>query len=212
MKTAADRNSGFRLAILIEGALAVLAGLLGWLFGIPLRGQCGPGIRELGQGALFGVFATLPLLAIFWWLVHASWPPARRLRQQVEDLIVQLFPQASIPQMIAVAAFAGLGEELLFRGVLQPLIGRWTTPAVGVVAASVIFGLFHAVSLLYFVLATAVGAYFGWIVSASRDVLPAIVAHGLYDCVALLYLSHALLARDAALTRSLEVQDERSSD
>jgi uncharacterized protein len=212
MKTASERNSGFRLAILFEGALAVLAVVLGWIFGIPLRGQFGPDARVLGQGILLGVLATLPLLAIFWWLVHASWPAARRLRQQVEELFAQLFPQASVPQMIVVAACAGLGEELLFRGVLQPLVGRWTTPVVGLIIASLIFGLFHAVSLLYFALATAVGAYFGWLVLASRSVLPAIVAHGLYDCIALLYLSHLRIARCAALAKTIEVRDERSGD
>jgi uncharacterized protein len=212
MKTAAERISGFRLAILIEGSLAVLAGVLGWLFEISFRGQFALGGRQLGQAVLIGVLATLPLLAMFWWLVHATWPAARHLRQQVEELVVQLFPHASILQMIAVAACAGLGEELLFRGVFQPLVGRWTTPIVGLIVASVIFGLFHAVSLLYFVLATAVGVYLGWLVLASRDVLPAIVAHGLYDCIALLYLSHSLLDRDAPLTRSLEVQDERAGD
>jgi uncharacterized protein len=212
MKMAAERNSGFRLAMLIEGALALLALLLGWALRVPLGDQFGRTFRELGQGTLLGVLAMLPLLAIFWWLIHATWAAARRLREQVEQLILELFPQASIPQMIAVAFAAGIGEELLFRGVIQSLVARWTTPLLGITVASLIFGMFHAMSPLYFFIATAVGAYFGWIVLIGQDLVPAIVAHVLYDCVALVYLSWALVARKVVERTSLEKDDERTEN
>jgi uncharacterized protein len=208
MKTAAEYKSGFRLAILIEGALAILAVLLGWAFRVPLRDQFGRSARELGQGTLWGVLAMFPLLAMFWWLIHTAWPAARRLREQVERLILELFPESSIPQMIAVALAAGIGEELLFRGVLQAIIARWTTPLLGITIASLIFGMFHALSPLYFVLATAVGGYFGWIVLAGQSLLPAIVAHVLYDCVALVYLSRAWATRNVVKRTSPETEDE----
>jgi uncharacterized protein len=208
MKMATERNSGFRLAMVIEGGLAVLAVVLGWAFGDPLRDQFGRSFRELGQGTLWGVLAMLPLVAMFWWLIHAAWPAARRLRHQVEQLILELFPESSIPQMIAVALAAGIGEELLFRGVLQTLFTRWTTPLVGITIASLIFGMFHALSPLYFVLATAVGGYFGWIVLVGKDLVPAIVAHVLYDCVALVYLSRAAATRNVIERKPLETEDE----
>jgi CAAX protease family protein len=208
MKMAVDRNSGFRLAILIEGALAALAVLLGWAFRVPLRDQFGQSFREIGQGTLWGVLAMLPLLVMFWWLIHATWPAARRLREQVEQLILELFPEHSIPQMIAVSVMAGIGEELLFRGVLQTLAARWTTPLLGIAVSSLIFGMFHTMSPLYFFLATVVGAYFGWIVLAGQDLVPAIVGHVLYDCFALVYLSRAYSARQRLTRPLLETEDE----
>jgi membrane protease YdiL (CAAX protease family) len=206
MKPPAGRIAGCYLAILVEGALGVVALVLGWIFSVPLREQFGADAREFGRGALLGVVATVPLLAMFWWLIRADWPAARRLRQQVEQLIGELFPQASIWQLMAVAAVAGVGEELLFRGAIQPLVARWSTPIAGLAVASVIFGVFHAVSPLYFALATLVGAYFGGIVLVGRDLVPAIVAHSLYDCIALVYLSHAMIALDA--TRAIPPEEE----
>ena len=50
------------------------------------------------------------------------------------------------PQFAMVAALAGVGEELLFRGVLQTKLGEWTTPLIGLLLASFIFGLAHALS------------------------------------------------------------------
>jgi uncharacterized protein len=208
MKSPDNRNSSFPLAIVIEGGVAVLAFVLAWIFGVALPGQFGKSASAIVQGTLLGVAATFPLLAAFWWLVHATWPAAQRLVQQVQELVRTLFPRASLVQLFAVATVAGLGEELLFRGVIQSLVARWTMPIIGLAVASLVFGVFHAVSPLYFLLASLAGLYFGWIVLASRDLLPAIVAHGLYDFIALAYLSRAVTDRNAAL-KALELPNER---
>ncbi|HEY4233708.1 MAG TPA: type II CAAX endopeptidase family protein [Lacipirellulaceae bacterium] len=205
MKWPAKRITGIYLAILVEGALGVAALILGWIF--PLREQFEASARELGWDTALGVAATLPLLVIFWWLIHADWPAASRLRQQVEHLIAELFPHASTLQLMAIAAVAGVGEELLFRGTIQPLIARWSTPIIGLVVASLIFGAFHAVSLLYFILATLVGGYFGGIVLVGRSLLPAIVAHALYDFIALVYLSRSMTRGYATRATSLEEEN-----
>jgi uncharacterized protein len=208
MFLAGKRLSGFLLVVLIEGGLAVLALLLGWALGVPLIVQLWP----TGRAMLIGLAAMLPMLATFWWLVRVDWPAARRLRQQVEELIRELFPHPTVFQLLAVSLLAGLGEELLFRGVVQSVVARWSTPIMGLAVASIVFGAFHAVSVVYFALATMAGAYLGWIVLASQDLLPAIVAHGIYDFIALLYLSQGMFARDAGLAKSQKVLDERSSD
>lgn len=206
MFLAGKRLSGFVLVILIEGELAMLALVLGYVFGVPFVAQLWP----TGRATLIGLAATLPMLATFWWLIHVDWAAARRLRQQVHALTGELFPNATVFQLLAVSLLAGAGEELLFRGVLQSLVGRWSAPIVGLAVASIVFGAFHAVSVLYFVLATMAGAYLGWLVLASQDLVPAIVAHGAYDFIALLYLSQTLRARDGALSGPQEVTDERS--
>jgi hypothetical protein len=91
-----------------------------------------------------------------------------------------------------VATLAGVGEELLFRGVLQVKAGQWTTPLIGLLIASLLFGLAHALSKLYFAFAVAVGAFLGWLAIACHDLVAPMIAHGLYDFLALAYLSRSI--------------------
>jgi len=189
MPTDADNSSGLRMAVLVEGGLAVLAVGAGWLMSIPLRGLLPATMAELSSAVLRGLVATLPLVIALWWLVHARWPAAQRLRMQAQRLVAELFHSASWAELALIAVLAGVGEELLFRGVLQTLVGRWISPEWALAIVSLVFGLFHALSLLYFLLAALVGAYFGWLVLEYHDLTAAIVAHALYDFIALLYLS-----------------------
>ena len=108
---------------------------------------------------------------------------------QVEWLIQEMFPTASVAQLAMVALLAGVGEELLFRGVLQTKLITWTTPLIGLALASFFFGLAHALSKMYFAFAVAVGAFLGWLALYNHDLIAPMVAHALYDFVALLYLT-----------------------
>jgi hypothetical protein len=81
---------------------------------------------------------------------------------------------------------------MLFRGVIQNAIADQFVDPVGVaagwIAASLLFGLLHWVTLSYAVLATLIGLYLGglWIVTGNL-LVPAVV-HALYDFWALVYL------------------------
>jgi membrane protease YdiL (CAAX protease family) len=89
----------------------------------------------------------------------------------------------------AIALAAGVGEELLFRGALQPLAERWLGPAIGLIAVSVLFGTVHAASAMYFALATAVGLYLGWLSQRYDDLIAPIAIHAAYDWAALVALT-----------------------
>jgi hypothetical protein len=104
-------------------------------------------------------------------------------------MVRELFPRARLVELAMIAVLAGVSEELLFRGVLQTVVARWTTPLVGLAVASLVFGGLHAISRLYFVLATLIGCYLGWLLLEFDDLAAPIVAHGLYDFVALAYLT-----------------------
>ncbi|HEY3391731.1 MAG TPA: CPBP family intramembrane glutamic endopeptidase [Lacipirellulaceae bacterium] len=194
-----ERSNGFALAVVVEGGLALVAVLLAWLFHVPLREQIPATGELLAYAVTRGVLVTLPMLAVFLWLVHSSWTQIRELRRQVEWLIAEMFSEASAAQFALIAVLAGVGEELLFRGVLQSLIGQWTTPMVGLCITSLLFGLVHALSKLYFFLATAIGLCFGALVLQYNDLVAPMVAHSLYDFFALTYLSRRLrLSGDSA--------------
>jgi CAAX protease family protein len=191
MDPAADRNDGFAMAVMVEGGLAIIAILFAWLFQVSLRDLFAPLGKPFIWAVARGIAATVPMLAVFWWLVNSQRPMLKQLREQVEWLIREMFPSASVMQFAMVALLAGVGEELLFRGVLQTKLADWTTPIVGLAIASLLFGLAHALSKLYFMFAVAVGAFLGWLAFRYHDLVAPMVAHGVYDFVALVYLSRS---------------------
>jgi hypothetical protein len=92
-------------------------------------------------------------------------------------------------QLALLAALAGIGEELLFRGVLQVGLARVLPDAGALVAASALFGLVHFVSPAYVLLAGVVGLYLGGLFLFQGNLLVPIIAHALYDFVALIYVT-----------------------
>jgi hypothetical protein len=181
--------NGFAMAVVVEGSLTLIALLLAGLFAVPLRELIPEPGEPLAWALARGILVTVPMVAVFFLLAHLPWASLRQLRQQVELLIREMFPTSSIPQFALIALLAGVGEELLFRGVLQSLLVDWSTPMLGLVIASLLFGAAHALSKLYFFLATLIGLCFGWMVLHYDDLVAPIVAHSLYDFVALIYLS-----------------------
>jgi membrane protease YdiL (CAAX protease family) len=184
-----SRTDGFPMAVMVEGAVALVAIAAAWLFNVPVRDQMPSYGLPLAWAAARGVIATVPMLILFWWLVHSDWTTLRELRTQVVRLINAMFPQANLGQLGMVSVLAGVGEELLFRGVLQTIIGWWTPPVAAIVITALLFGLLHALSKVYFVLATLIGLGLGWMTWYYNDLVGPMVAHSLYDFLALLYLS-----------------------
>ncbi len=164
--------------------------------------------KPLAIAVARGIAATLPMLLVFWLLVNSKRPILRELRDQVDWLIREMFPTASIPQFAMVATLAGVGEELLFRGALQTKLGDWSTPIIGLLVTSLLFGLAHALSKLYFAFAVIVGAFLGWLAYRYHDLVAPMVAHGLYDFLALLYLSRTKF--DPAVKLNQPAPDERT--
>jgi hypothetical protein len=188
MTESEQHQNGFAMAVIVEGGLALVAILLAWLFRVPLREQIPESAERLGYAVMRGVLVTLPMFAIFLWLVHSSSTTLRELRQQVEWLVAEMFPSSSFGQFALVALLAGVGEELLFRGVIQSISSQWTTPLAGLIITSLLFGAAHALTKLYFFLATAIGLCFGALVMQYNDLVAPMVAHSLYDFFALSYL------------------------
>jgi membrane protease YdiL (CAAX protease family) len=91
------------------------------------------------------------------------------------------------------SAIAGVSEELLFRGVIQPWIASSWGVTTALVASNIIFGLAHAVTPLYAVLAAFVGIYLSLSMNygGDKNLLLPIIIHGLYDFLAFLALLRA---------------------
>jgi len=174
------------LAVAFEGGLALLALGLGWLPGVqsPL-----PKIHWITRDVAWGVLACLPLLVVFFLCVR--WPvgPLVRIKQLSEEFIREWFASCSVLQLGLISLLAGIGEEMLFRGVIQDTLSAWINPLAGIVLASLLFGLMHPITPFYVVLAALMGAFLGWIFIVTDNLLPAIITHGLYDFLALTYLT-----------------------
>ena len=89
---------------------------------------------------------------------------------------------------ILISLLAGLGEELLFRGVLQLGLTDWFGLPIALVATSTLFGLAHLITPTYAVLAGIIGIYFGMLAVVTDSLFAPVAAHALYDWAALTYL------------------------
>jgi membrane protease YdiL (CAAX protease family) len=172
--------------MLFEGSLLPLAGILAWLLDLPLL--LTPGLRSIG----LGILATLPM----WWLLRWSrgldLKSLRELFEWVEHNLLPLFKGATTWQLAAIAVLAGLGEEMLFRGVIQQALQQWLGPWTGLLLASLVFGAAHWVSRTYMVFACLMGLYLGSLYWLSEDLLLVAIVHALYDFLALrLLLGHS---------------------
>jgi membrane protease YdiL (CAAX protease family) len=106
----------------------------------------------------------------------------------VQERIAPLFAGSTAAELALVAALAGLGEEALFRGVVQTALAARLPAWAAVALTAAGFGLAHCLTPAYAVLAGIVGAYLGWTFLATGNLLVPIVAHAVYDFIALAIL------------------------
>ncbi len=173
------------MGLLFESALALVAMLLGWIFGVDPLSRA-----QLSWGALLsGILATGPLVGGLLAVEAVTWPPLRALKELVDQRLVPMFYGASIPGLALLSISAGIGEEMLFRGLLQEGLGGWLGPIWGLVLASVVFGLAHAISLGYFVITVVMGLYLGALYQTSGSLWAPALTHALYDFIALVYIT-----------------------
>jgi membrane protease YdiL (CAAX protease family) len=122
------------------------------------------------------------------------WPvgPLARIKAFAEEVIKPLFRACTLLDLAAISLLAGVGEEMLFRGVLQDVFSRWLDPSLALVLASVLFGLLHLITPTYALLAALMGAYLGWLYAQTGNLFVAIMVHALYDFFALGYVVRSL--------------------
>ena len=165
------------LAALVQGGVLLLAILGGYLLGLSPAQL----VRWSPRDLIGGLLAVLPML-----LVYRFSPD---LRKQATDTLGESLSRCRWYDLVGLAALAGIGEELLFRGVLYEGLVPFN-PWLALIVSSVAFGLLHALSWNYFLTATCIGfslhALAG--ISEPRNLLAPIIAHSVYDLVAFILL------------------------
>ncbi|MGO9114579.1 MAG: lysostaphin resistance A-like protein [Thermoguttaceae bacterium] len=148
-----------------------------------------------------GILGVLPLLGLLLACERVPWRLVREVRRVLDELIAPMFENWSWIELAALSLLAGVGEELLFRGVFQAAMVQWTGDFlphsragamvgdwISLAGVAILFGLLHAVNAAYAVLATLMGLYLGWLWMATGNLAVPIVAHSVYDFLALLYI------------------------
>jgi hypothetical protein len=167
------------IALLTQGVLVALSWWLARILDIPP--QWGSPGRDVGIGLAVAVALALLNFVLLTrapsnWLVDG-------VRATYRETILPLFGSLSPAGAVLIGAAAGLGEEWLFRGILQPIIG--------LAAASLVFGAAHVGGrrmLPFGVWAAAMGAVMGTLATITDGLIAPIVAHGVYDILALEYI------------------------
>ncbi len=202
-ETALNPSAFVRMAALFYAVLAVLAALwrVRWA-GEPLffvdvaaqeRGVHWPGDLLLGLGAGALVIAISYLITRF---SAAGELLARRLAGALGPL--------SIWQTTFLALISGFAEEVFFRGAVQP--------RVGLIAASVAFGIAHFVPrrefYLWTVFSVLAGALLGFLFEHTGNLIAPIAAHTLVNAVNLPIL--ARYYRDTKKREKSATSDKKS--
>lgn len=175
-----NRYDFLKAAILFEGSLIGLASALGWWLGIDPLAR----FAWNSQGWLGGVTAVVPMFAVFVVAYRSPLAPLRRIRRFLEEVLGPSMIACRWYHLALVALVAGVGEEVLFRGVLQPRLG--------LLGSNLLFGLAHFITPAYALTAALIGMFLGWLLDASGNLLAPVVAHGVYDFLAFLVVAREI--------------------
>ncbi|MDF1583378.1 MAG: CPBP family intramembrane glutamic endopeptidase [Methyloprofundus sp.] len=179
----------FKTACYFESSLILVAIVLGWVAGIDPFAHL-----EFNERVVFnGILGTLPLCIIFLALNQTRLAALEKIRKVLHDTLGPSLIKHHWTDLFVLAAIAGISEEILFRGVIQPWLENSWGMLAGLLISSLIFGLIHAVTLLYFIMATAVSVYLGMYLDygSTRNLLTPIIIHWLYDFFAFMLILHA---------------------
>lgn len=179
-----DPGRFFKSACLFEASLIAVAVVLGWIAGVNPFAN----LYFSDSAVFYGILGTVPLFMLFLFLQELSADSVVSIRRMLLETLAPGLQRCNWADLFILAAVAGLSEEVLFRGVLQPwLESAWGAKA-GLIGSNLVFGLVHAITPLYTVLAALVGIYLGLSMDygGERNLLTPVIIHGLYDFLAFL--------------------------
>lgn len=143
-------------------------------------------VHPTGRDTMLGILTTAMMLGI---ASVGSWASERWTAWAfLKRWMIQIYPllaQIRSTQIILLSVVAGFGEEVLFRGVIQPFVGIWL--------ASLLFASIHVlrwdsdgVKMIAFYL--PFGLLLGWLYALTQNLWGCMVAHTLYDIIALWWI------------------------
>lgn len=181
----------YRVGISVSALLGIILPvyLLTKRFGAGFREQLrltGPS----GVRIVYVVLATLATVVIVdqIYLITQHFSP---IPEEYTESIRELRPDTAgtfVLTFLGLCVLVPLAEELVFRGVIQQIFARNMGPVMGFLLAGLIFGAVHLnahllISISFF------GVFLGFVYYATGNLAYTIVAHSLFNVVALLQLT-----------------------
>jgi len=161
----------------------------------------GPGFisqkNTLYMDGCAGIFATIPLL-LFGIILNQFnfYVCIQKLKSLTRMSVLFIFGMDFRPITVGISALlfaiaAGIGEEMFFRAIVQEEMSKLTSEPIGVCVSVLLFGLVHALTPTYAILASLAGGYFSWlyIVSGHSIIVPAIT-HSIYDWIIFMHIHY----------------------
>ncbi len=162
-----------RRAALFYGVLAVAAAL--WT---GLRGRDFPVGDSVPASLLLGLLSAVGTVALGL-AVYRLVPVMRRISDELAPTLVDRMGKSDL---VLISVFSGVGEEMFFRGAVQPEFG--------LTIAALSFGLVHIGPdrryLVWTVWAVLAGFLFGFLYRFSGGLLAPVVAHSLHNAATFL--------------------------
>jgi membrane protease YdiL (CAAX protease family) len=166
---------------IFEGGLLLIAFVAGWVTGTNPTLW----LQWRSEDFVLGLAATLPMLALLAICMLSRSSGMLQIRKFLRETIGVFLARCRLIDLILLALLAGVCEEIFFRGFLYAWVSAWN-PVLAVMLTNLLFGLAHAVTPVYAMLAAFLGLYLTALVASDStpNLLIPITAHTLYDLVA----------------------------
>ena len=181
-------------AIIFEGAMALAGALLSLFCGLDLwKAFHTPDLSTLFNQIGLGIGFAAGMGLLFTLLDYIPWSQLKQISQKTKEVINEVLKYSTHFERFLVCLLAGIGEEILFRGLIFVAIFEFwpwglefnMNIIVAVIVSSVLFGLGHYISALYFFITGLLGAVFCLVFFWTGSLIAPVVAHALYDFYAM---------------------------
>tara|TARA_R110002095_G_scaffold211930_1_gene200615 strand:+ start:937 stop:1572 length:636 start_codon:yes stop_codon:yes gene_type:complete len=185
-----DTNAQEQQFFILGGSLfsigfIVIAFGMGWVLGVsPLQN-----LNWSWPDLFIGAAAVLPMFLFFLFAARTRISAFRKITRFLLDELGPRIVNGSVMELFILSIFIGLGEELLFRGVLQSWSSQYGV-VIAIIFTNLLFGILHSITRVYVIIATLMGVYLSLllVLFPPQNLLIPITTHALYDFSCFLYI------------------------
>jgi membrane protease YdiL (CAAX protease family) len=178
-----------------EFVLVGVAAILGKLLSVSALGA---GFELSPSTLAAGVLWTIPPLAFVGSIRLLKLEALEEIEKITEEFARRLFVKRPDWQLALFCFAAGVGEEMLFRGIFHQKLELLFGFAPAAVTVGVGFGLAHNLSPAYFIISGLSSCIFSvMFANSGNNIVIPVVAHALYDLIALKLTLDDIAKKDA---------------
>lgn len=186
-----DTKSNKSALITALGGTAFL-GVAAYGFSLLFKVPLAPQFQWSLMDAAIGLIATIPLGVFLYWFMKTANPRFSEFRESQIEFFANIGFEFTPLRMVLLALFAGIFEELLFRGFLQTALTTFLPAILAIIISNIVFGAVHWRTALYAIIAGLVGAWLGVIFWLTGNLLAPMVTHAVYDLIAFIITARAI--------------------